>query len=80
MQFPVTARRSNNTSDSRALGYNYRRHLSERFIETLLFLTAFVSVAITLAIVVMLVTESLSFFEHVSLWEFLTDTDRKSVV
>jgi phosphate transport system permease protein len=74
VQFPVTARRSDNTSDSSALGYNYRRHLSERFIEALLFLTAFVSVAITLAIVAMLVTESLSFFEHVSLWEFLTDT------
>ena len=40
----------------------------------MLFLTAFVSVVITLAIVLMLVTESLSFFEHVPLWEFLTDT------
>lgn len=56
------------------LGYSYRRHLHERFIEALLFLTAFASVAITLAIVVMLVKESFVFFQHVSIWDFLTDT------
>ena len=32
---------------------------------------AFASVAITLAIVAMLVKESFVFFEHVSLWDFL---------
>jgi phosphate transport system permease protein len=50
------------------------RHLRERFIEFLLFLAAFSSVAITVAIVVILVRESLGFFEHVSLVDFLTDT------
>lgn len=58
----------------RRLGYSYRRNLRERFIETLLFLTAFASVAITLAIMVMLVKESFVFFQHVSIWDFLTDT------
>jgi phosphate transport system permease protein len=56
------------------LGYRYSRHLGERAIEGILFLTAFASVAITVAIVVMLVRESLIFFEHVPLWDFLTDT------
>jgi len=50
------------------------RHLGERFIEAILFSAAFISVAITLAIVVMLVSESLVFFEQVPLWDFLTDT------
>lgn len=39
-----------------------------------LFVAAFTSVAITFAIVYLLVRESLTFFEHVSLVEFLTDT------
>jgi len=62
------------TSRSGRLGYSYRRHLRERFIETLLLSMAFVSVAITLAIVVMLVKESLVFFQQVPVWDFLTDT------
>jgi phosphate transport system permease protein len=56
------------------LGYSFRRHLRERFIELLLFLAALFSVCITVAIVVMLVKESLVFFQHVSIWEFLTGT------
>lgn len=56
------------------LGYSHRRHLRERIIETLLFLTAFASVGITVSIVVMLVTESIVFFQHISIWDFLTDT------
>ena len=56
------------------LGYSHRRHIRERFIETILFLMAFTSVAITFSIVVMLVKESLVFFEQVPLWDFLTDT------
>ena len=56
------------------LGYSYRRHLRERIIETLLFLTAFISVGITVSIVVMLVTESLVFFQKIPIWNFLTDT------
>lgn len=74
MQLPAAVSPIDKVHQSGKLGYNYRRHLGERFIEGLLFLMAFVSVVITLAIVVMLVKESLVFFEHVPLWEFLTDT------
>src|SRR5918992_1143515 len=49
-------------------------YLKERFIESLLMLAAFSSVLITLGIVGILVYESSTFFAHVSLWEFLTDT------
>ncbi len=74
MQLPAAVSPIDKVHQSGKLGYNYSRHLGERFIEGLLFLMAFVSVVITLAIVVMLVKESLVFFEHVPLWEFLTDT------
>ncbi|MEK6708155.1 MAG: phosphate ABC transporter permease subunit PstC [Pseudomonadota bacterium] len=70
----MTAKSPAEISQPRRLGYSYRRNLRERFIEALLFLTAFASVAITLAIVVMLVKESFDFFQHVSIWDFLTDT------
>jgi phosphate transport system permease protein len=50
------------------------RHAQERFIEAVLFLAAFSAVAITLAIVAILIYESLAFFEHVSFFEFLTGT------
>lgn len=56
------------------LGYSFRRHLRERFIETFLFMSAVLSVAIMLAIIMMLVKESFIFFQHVSIWDFLTDT------
>ncbi len=56
------------------LGYSFRRHMHERFIETFLFLSALLSIAIMLAIIVMLVKESLVFFQHVSIWKFVTDT------
>ena len=46
----------------------------ERVIEILLFLAALSSVAITVGIVGVLVFESLQFFRHVSIAEFLTDT------
>jgi phosphate transport system permease protein len=48
-------------------------HLKERGIELLLFLAALTSVAITVGIVGVLVYESLTFFRHVSLFDFLTD-------
>jgi phosphate transport system permease protein len=48
--------------------------MRERAVEFLLFLAALSSVAITLGIVGVLVYESLAFFGHVSLWDFLTDT------
>lgn len=56
------------------LAHSYTRHLRERFIEMLLFLAAFASVATTVAIVGILFYESFGFFQHVSLWAFLTDT------
>lgn len=46
----------------------------ERIIEALMFLAALFSVAITLGIVGILVYESSTFFAHVSLREFITDT------
>src|SRR4030066_1012860 len=62
-----------NSKPSR-FAYQARRHLPERIIQGILFLAAFTAVAGTIAIVVILVYESLGFFAHVSLWEFLTDT------
>jgi len=62
------------TPDISRFAHRRLRHLRERFIEFLLFLAALSSVAITVAIVVILVRESLGFFEHVSLVDFLTDT------
>jgi phosphate transport system permease protein len=50
------------------------RHVQERFIEFILFLAACVSVATTIGIVLILLKESFIFFQHVSLWDFLTDT------
>ncbi|MBI2346634.1 MAG: phosphate ABC transporter permease subunit PstC [Deltaproteobacteria bacterium] len=51
-----------------------RLRTTERAIEGGLFLAAFSSVAITVAIVVILVSESIGFFRHVPLIDFLTDT------
>ncbi|MCA1621026.1 MAG: phosphate ABC transporter permease subunit PstC, partial [Acidobacteria bacterium] len=48
--------------------------MKERLIETLLMLAAFSSVLTTLGIVGILVYESSTFFAHVSLWDFFTDT------
>ncbi len=51
------------------------RRLRERAIEHLLFLAAASSVFVTMGIVGILVTESLPFFAHVPLKEFLTSTE-----
>lgn len=48
--------------------------MRERAIEVVLFLAAFVSVFTTAAIVYILVKESVAFFEHVPLTDFLFDT------
>lgn len=52
------------------------RDLREKVIELVLFLAALSSVATTIAIVGVLLYESISFFSHeeVNLWKFLTDT------
>jgi phosphate transport system permease protein len=50
------------------------RKLRDRIVETGLLLAALVAVFTTIAIVIVLVVESLPFFRHVSLIDFLTDT------
>jgi phosphate transport system permease protein len=49
------------------------RKIRERLIKAVLLLAACVSVLTTLGIVYILVKESLDFFSHVPLWDFLTD-------
>jgi phosphate transport system permease protein len=56
------------------LARNALRNVSERIIEAILFSAAAVSVLTTLGIVYVLVSESILFFQHVSIVEFLTDT------
>ncbi|QLY27365.1 phosphate ABC transporter permease subunit PstC [Bdellovibrio sp. KM01] len=51
------------------------RRLKERLIEGVLFLAAASSVFVTLGIVGILITESIPFFQHVSIWDFLTDRE-----
>ncbi len=56
------------------LAKNAMRNLSERIIEGLLFCAAAVSVLTTVGIVYVLVSESIQFFQNVSIVDFLTDT------
>jgi len=63
-----------NPKISRALAKNIRRNFAERLIEIALMLSGLIAVLITFGIVFILVTESLPFFEAVSLKEFLTST------
>ena len=49
------------------------RHVRERIIESVLFLSALFSVFVTIGIVYVLLSESFSFFRHVSVWDFVTD-------
>jgi phosphate transport system permease protein len=50
------------------------RIVTEKLIELVLFAAASVSVFVTIGIVYVLVSESVAFFKHVPLWDFLTDT------
>ena len=59
---------------SERLAKKFSRNLKERAIEAMLFLAAFVSVITTVGIVYILIKESVLFFSHVPLWDFLTDT------
>ncbi|MEW5862751.1 MAG: phosphate ABC transporter permease subunit PstC [Pseudomonadota bacterium] len=59
---------------SARLAYRRSRMLREKAIEAMLFLAALVSVATTVGIVYVLVKESVAFFQHVPLADFLTDT------
>ena len=51
------------------------RNGKERVIEAILFVAAFCAVAVTVAIVAILLYEASTFFAHVSLVEFLTGTE-----
>ena len=53
---------------------NRFRNTKELIIEIILFFAALVSVATTVGIVWVLVSESIHFFEHVSFFDFVTDT------
>ncbi len=68
---------ANNASDlhqvSDRLAKNAMRNISERLIEFVLFAAATVSVLTTVGIVYVLVSESILFFQHVSIVDFLTD-------
>lgn len=50
------------------------RHVKEKIVEAVLFMAALFSVLVTVGIVWVLVSESVGFFRHVSLADFLTDT------
>lgn len=50
------------------------RHVKERIVEGVLLLAALFSVFVTVGIVWVLISESFLFFTHVSVWDFLTDT------
>ncbi len=67
-----------NTSDvhqvSDRLAKNAMRNVTERLIEALLFGAAAISVLTTIGIVYVLVSESIHFFQNVSIVDFLTDT------
>ncbi|BAO83353.1 ABC-type phosphate transport system, permease component [Serpentinimonas maccroryi] len=52
----------------------HSRHVKERVVQFILFLSALSAIAITVAVVTILVVESMGFFRHVSIWDFLTDT------
>ena len=63
-----------NLTISPRLAKNLRRHVKERVIEMILMLAALSAVFTTLAIVAILLYESLTFFKGVSIVDFLTDT------
>jgi phosphate transport system permease protein len=62
--------------DKNAIGLTRRqfRRLYEGLAESALFLAACASIAVTFGILAVLLYESLAFFQHVSLRDFLTDT------
>jgi len=77
LQTPVALAADQNRrgpSDERQAVARRLSRIKERIIEFILLLAAFSSVAITLGIVGILVYESSSFFAHVSIKDFFTDT------
>ncbi len=65
---------TNNSNISARLAKRFSRNIKERAIEFVLFLCALSAVFTTIAIVAILLYESYTFFQHVSIIEFLTDT------
>jgi len=63
-----------NTEVSPRLAKNLRRNVLERCIEFGLLCSGMFAIFITLAIIYVLVSEAVPFFQHVSLYDFLTDT------
>ena len=59
---------------SQRLAKNFQRNFKERFIEFGLLCSGLIAIFITLAIVYVLVSEAIPFFQHVSIKDFLTDT------
>jgi len=74
MSASLTMQAPAQTAISDRLKKKASRHMTERFIEFILFGAALVSVFTTLAIVYILVTESWVFFQTVPLRDFLFDT------
>jgi len=70
----VDSAAANAVGEAALMVFPGRRYWMERAVQTVLFLSAASSVLVTLSIVVILVFESLGFFRHVSLIEFLTST------
>lgn len=73
LSLPAVSIGSNMSAASR-FAHKPLRHLGEKLFEALLFLAAFSAVAVTVAIVAILLYESAVFFRDVSLLDFLTDT------
>ena len=68
MTIPAPARPRTKSAELR-----YRQG-RDRIVEAVLLACGLVAVFTTVAIVFILVKESVAFFEHVTLWEFLTGT------
>jgi phosphate transport system permease protein len=60
--------------DPTRLKHKFTRNLKERFIELLLLSCGLVAVLTTVAITVILVYESIGFFDFVPIWDFITGT------
>jgi len=72
-KFPIMAKLEN-TEVSPRLAKNLSRNVLERCIEFGLLCSGMFAIFITLAIIYILVSEAIPFFQHVSLYDFLTDT------
>lgn len=59
---------------SPALSKNFRKNIKENLVELLLLFSGIIAILITVGIVYVLISESIPFFMHVSLKEFLTST------